>query len=257
MKQSNLENKYAEWYRDAFGSDYLWLYAHRSDTEARHQVNKLLEFVPFTTGQKILDIACGAGRHMLALAANGARVTGIDLSDILLKVARKKFAGSPYRATLRRLDMRDITYSNAFDGITLWFTSLGYFPTFADDFHVMKLISRALKSRGWWMIDLPHPAYLEKNLVPLSERTVVGPHGPARIIEKRWITGRHVRKTIDVTDSAGHRCYRESVRLYRPEQINDLFRRAGLMVDGVLGDYDGIPLSSESPRQLWFGRRKK
>ena len=64
------------WFEKSFQEDYLWLYAHRSDREATAQVRTAIRNLPFKPGQKVLDIACGAGRHMLAFARKGAIVTG-------------------------------------------------------------------------------------------------------------------------------------------------------------------------------------
>lgn len=243
------------WFEKSFQEDYLWLYAHRSDREATAQVRTAIRNLPFKPGQKVLDIACGAGRHMLAFARKGAIVTGVDLSTPLLRIAREKFRDSRYRAVLRRGDMRHLTYREKFDGATLWFTSFGYFATIADDQRVLTGMAAALKSGGWFWVDLPNPVFLENNLVPVSKRTSRGPHGPAEVVERRIIRGHRVIKTIEVSDAGGHRVYRESVRLYRPERIGSMLRRAGLATDGILGDYDGTALTATSPRQIWLGHK--
>ncbi len=245
------------WFRQSFDENYLWLYAHRSDKEAVEQVRVATRYVPFEAGQKVLDIACGAGRHMLAFARRGARVTGIDLSPTLIETATGKFKEAGLQARLLLGDMRNIKLSDHFDGVTLWFTSFGYFATVADDRKVLEQVRERLKTGGWWWIDLPHPAYLEKNLIPESERQVTGPHGKALIREKRRFSGRRVIKTTRVVDKSGRRVFKEYVRLYRPEQFGAMLAKANLSAEGVLGDYDGSPLTGKSPRQIWFGRRLK
>lgn len=245
----------AEWYRSAFAEDYLWIYSHRSEREAASQVAVAVRHVPFEPGQKLLDIACGAGRHMLAFVRRGASVTGIDLSRTLIKQARARFKAKGYRAVLKLGDMRDLQYSGIFDGATVWFTSIGYFASVAEDQKVISGLSAALKPGGWWWIDLPNPVHLEANLVPYSERVRRSPYGRAVVVEKRRIIRQRVEKNIIVDDPAGVRQYRESVRLYRPEQFGELIKKAGLATDGILGNYDGSPLTAESPRQIWFGRK--
>lgn len=245
----------ANWFRQAFREDYLWLYAHRSDREAAGQVKTALRLLPFKAGQKLLDIACGAGRHMLAFARAGAVVTGIDLSPPLLRLAREKLDKAGCRAVFKRLDMRKLDYKARFDGATMWFTSFGYFPTMADDQRVLSGLSAALKPGGWWWLDLPHPAFLENNLVPRSKSNRRGPNGPAEVTETRIIRGHRVIKTIEIIDPAGKRVYKEYVRLYRPERMGQMVHRAGLSTDGILGDYDGSALTGSSPRQIWFGRK--
>jgi SAM-dependent methyltransferase len=245
-----------DWYRRAFADDYVWLYAHRDEREAEKNVRTAIRIVPFAPGQAILDIACGAGRHVLAFARRGARVTGIDLSETLVKIARRRISETGVAATVRRGDMRVLSYNEKFDGATIWFTSLGYFRTVAEDVKVMKGLAAALKHGGWWLIDLPNPAYLEKNLVEKSRRTVDGPNGRAIVTETRRIVNRRVEKTTVIDDPAGSRSYIESVRLYRPEQFGALVNAARLVTDGILGDYDGRAMTADSPRQIWFGRKK-
>lgn len=246
-----------EWYREAFAADYLWLYSHRSEKEAAAQVKTAVRLLPFEPGQKILDIACGAGRHMLAFARRGAKVTGIDLSPTLVKYARRRFREEGLKGTVINGDMRELNYREKFHGATIWFTSVGYFETIAEDQRVISGMAAALKPGGWWWIDLPNPANLETNLLPHSEKTRRSPYGMARVIEDRRIIGPRVEKTIRIIYKDGCRQYRESVRMYRPEQFGSLIRKAGLAADGILGDYNGVALTKDSPRQIWYGRKIK
>lgn len=254
-KPSTSQRASEDWFREAFAEDYLWLYAHRNEREAARQVAAAVRLVPFAKGQKILDIACGAGRHMVAFARRGARVTGIDLSYPLVRQARQRLKQAGIRAAVRHGDMRQLTDIDRFDGATIWFTSLGYFPTVAEDREVVRRLARALKSGGWWWIDLANPAFLENNLVAHSERICPGPHGRAEVTEDRSIMGDRVVKRIQVKDRAGRRFFQESVRLYRPERFASLIRAAGLTADGILGDYDGQALTRYTPRQIWYGRK--
>lgn len=249
-------NARTDWYRRAFAEDYVWLYAHRDEREAERTVRTAARIVPFAPGQAILDVACGAGRHVLAFARLGARVTGVDLSETLVKIARRRITETGIQAIVRRGDMRSLSYREEFDGATIWFTSLGYFSSTAEDIKVMKGLATALKHGGWWLIDLPNPAYLEKNLIGKSRRTMNGPNGRAVVTETRKIINRRVEKTTLIDDPAGSRSYIESVRLYRPEQFGALVNAARLVTDGILGDYDGRAMTTDSPRQIWFGRKR-
>jgi SAM-dependent methyltransferase len=244
-----------EWFREAFTADYIRLYAHRDEAEAERQVRAAVRLVPFVKGQKILDIACGPGRHLLAFAKRGARVSGIDLSKPLLKIARQKMREAGIRASLRHGDMRELPYVGEFDGVTIWFTSLGYFRTMREDRLVIAGMAKALKPGGWWWLDLANPGCVEKHLVPCSRWTTDGPHGPMTIIEERMLINQRVEKTVQIRDARGVRRYRERVRLYRPEQVGALIASARLTADGIVGDYDGRALTHGSPRQIWYGRK--
>jgi hypothetical protein len=89
--------------------------------------------------------------------------------------------------------------------------------------------------------------------VPVTEREIDGPNGPARVTERRRVANDRVIKNIDIEDSHGKRSFVERVRLYSPEKFGALAKRAGLTAHGILGDYDGSPLTPDKPRQIWYG----
>ena len=66
------------WYREWFGEEYLELYAHRDEEEARQQVRFFRAQCGMLKGP-VLDLACGKGRHVSELLAAGYRVVGCDL----------------------------------------------------------------------------------------------------------------------------------------------------------------------------------
>ncbi len=246
-----------EWFHTAFSDDYLRLYAHRNDEEADRQVESAVKLVPFQPGQAVLDIACGSGRHMRAFARRGARVTGIDLSPVLVKAARGRLAKEGLRVVVCCGDMRRMTYREKFDGTTVWFTSLGYFAAVSEDRKAIIRLAAALKPGGWWWIDLANPAFVEANLVPHSKRLIDGIDGKAKVTEERRLVGRRIEKKTRIVDEQGPRSYLESVRLYRPEEFGPLIKAAGLKTDGVLGDYDSRALTKDAPRQIWYGHKPR
>src|SRR5207247_5864989 len=69
------------WFEDFFGADYLVRYVH-PETDARVEaIDKMLHL---RKGSRILDGACGSGRHTTGLAKRGYRRRGCDLSRVLL-----------------------------------------------------------------------------------------------------------------------------------------------------------------------------
>ena len=113
-----------EWFRDWFGEEYLAIYPHRDEREAREAVDLYREVASPEPGSRLLDLACGAGRHLRELRAAGLDATGLDLSLTLLRSARSSGAADP----LVRGDMRQLPFSTgSFGGLTSFFTSFGYF----------------------------------------------------------------------------------------------------------------------------------
>jgi SAM-dependent methyltransferase len=101
----------------------------------------------------ILDMACGIGRHSIALAKHGYRVVGIDISSEYIEVANvlAKENGIENYCTFIVGDIRDLgeilkDYENRFNTIINMFTSLGYYEKETDIFILEQ--ARRLSSNG-------------------------------------------------------------------------------------------------------------
>ncbi|MBU0512308.1 MAG: class I SAM-dependent methyltransferase [Chloroflexi bacterium] len=89
------------WYEESFGRDYLMLYTQRDISEARANVQSSLELLSLQRNTPVLDLCCGAGRHLLALRELGfERLVGLDLSNELLQVAANRLAGEDDTLTI-------------------------------------------------------------------------------------------------------------------------------------------------------------
>src|SRR5207302_3988009 len=72
-------------------------------------------------GQRILDIACGGGRHSLAMARRGALVTGIDLGPMAIATAQRRAKKARLRIEFVQADVRLLEYQAVFDAVTFIF----------------------------------------------------------------------------------------------------------------------------------------
>src|SRR4051794_9885511 len=110
------------WFSRWFNEDYLTLYAHRDEGEARSLADLIKARIPALAPGLTLDLACAAGRHLPYLALQ-QRTIGLDLSPWLLDVAHKRDSS----ATLVRADMRALPFrSHSFTLVANLFTSFGY-----------------------------------------------------------------------------------------------------------------------------------
>lgn len=104
-------------------------------------------------GMKILDLACGRGRHSLELAKRGFQVTGLDYSKPFLREAKRLATQHKVSAHAKFIhgDMRKIRdrfAPNSFDAVVSLYNSFGYFDRRSDDLKVIAEISRVLKPGG-------------------------------------------------------------------------------------------------------------
>jgi SAM-dependent methyltransferase len=239
-----------EWYRDWFGEEYLALYPHRDKDEARAGVELLLGASGRPDGQ-ILDLACGAGRHLLEFERVGLSAVGLDLSSTLLEQARRN---GP-ELLLVQGDMRNLPFADSrFEVVVNFFTSFGYFAEPEEDERVLAEIRRVLRAGGWFMLDFLNADRVREGLVARDERTVNG----RRVVQERRLEegGSVVVKEILIFGPDGEELegtYFERVRLYTPNELAAMLRAAGLQPDDAYGDYSGAGTCHDCPRYILLG----
>lgn len=236
-----------EWFERWFGEEYLALYPHRDEAEAERAVALLARHGIGTAGQRVLDLACGAGRHARALAGRGAAVVGFDLSHPLLLAARTRGAGDLVRGDMRALAFRD----GAFDAVVNLFTSFGYFADDAEHAAVLADVARILKPGGRFALDFLNAPRVRATLVPRDERRT----SRQVIVQERRLTpdGRFVEKTIHTGDDA--RMFVERVRLFGRDDLEAMLRGAGLAPRHVWGNYAGDGHTDDSERLILIAER--
>ncbi len=234
------------WYREAFGRHYLEVYAHRDEESARREVEFAADALELSSGDRVLDLACGAGRHSRALAALGCRVTAMDLSPELLASALTAVGGPDYV----RGDMRSLPFpgsSGVFDVVCQFFTSFGYFEDQSDDESVLAEVKRVLRPGGKYLFDYLNAERIVAGLVPESTDRM----GGFTLHQRRRITpdGTRVEKDVVIREGGTIRSeYTESVRLYTEDDIRGMMSRSGLTPLCLYGDLAGAPFTSDSER---------
>ena len=240
------------WYADWFGSAYLELYAHRDAAEAEQVTARLLAPLGLE-GRRVLDVGCGGGRFVRAVARRGAWVVGVDLSADLLHAARA--ASGPAPLGLVRADMRQLPFTTAsFDLVLSMFTSFGYFPTAAEDRTALQEMARVLRPDGELVVDFLNANRVRRERLDPTVRTA----GPYEVHETRRldVAGNRIQKEIELRRGEEVRCYREEVRLWGAPELTAALAAAGLHVVQQWGDYEAHPfVAEESPRLVLHARR--
>jgi SAM-dependent methyltransferase len=234
-----------EWFEEWFGEEYLKLYPHRDEAEATRAVATIGRFVGLRPGWRVLDVACGAGRHARAFRQAGARCVGVDLSATLLRLARKATDAHLVRADMRLLPIRP----GSMDLTVNLFTSFGYFEREVDHTTALREMIATVKPGGWFVIDFLNPSAVRRKLVPRERVRVES--GEVEVGRSVSADGHYVCKTI-ITPSG--RRFVERVRLFEPEEIGTMLEAEGIDIQHRFGDYDAAPLTGNSPRTLLLGR---
>jgi SAM-dependent methyltransferase len=243
------------WFHRWFNEAYKRLYPHRDEREAGAQARFVIRALPVTPEWRILDVGCGAGRHLAWFRAHGfPHCFGLDLSLPLLRDARAS-GQAVARADMRRVPFRP----GGFDLVTSFFTSFGYFATFPEDVEALDQMVSLLRPGGRLFLDLINKGHLLKHLVPEDRRRVDG----CEVVQRRRIEGAPdapgtvVVKEIEIhrPDGARER-YQERVRLYGRDEMPELAARFRLDLEASFGDEMGGPYRGDaSPRMSLLYRK--
>lgn len=234
----------APWCQAFFAEDYLTVFGpfvegERACAEAA-AVRGLLGLGP---GARVLDLACGQGRHASPLRSAGLDVVGLDTSAVLLKAAS---ARDPELALLRA-DMRALPLADAcMDGVVNLFNAFGYFTSDEQDVGVLREVVRVLRPGAVFVQEVHHRDAPVRDWEP---RTVHPAYDDGLIVteERRWdgVSGRHsVTYLLRHGPRGPVRRLDHELRVYSLTELVALHVRAGLEVLSVRG---GLETSSPSP----------
>lgn len=242
---SNAEAWYASWFDTPW---YHLLYQHRDYKEAELFIDNICQYLALPEQCRVLDLACGKGRHAIYLAQKGYEVTGLDLSARNIAEAR---LSANETLEFAEHDMRQVYKKNHFDVVFNMFTSFGYFDDKQDDWQVLKAIHAGLKPQGLFVFDYLNNHYVSETHIPSEEQTINDIRFQiARHISEDWIV-----KQIQFEIEGEHFSFYEKVRNYRPEELATLLHRSGFEILRSFGNYRLEPLSTDSPRCIYVARR--
>ena len=244
-----------EWWASFFDERYLYeyepLFSLRRD---RTEVARVLDVLGLPVGARVLDVACGQGRHTHLLAEAGLDVDGVDFSDELLTRARERGTGAELRYT--RGDMRALPdeWAGRFDAVVSLGTSFGFFREPADDVAALGEFARVLTpggvlvwhgasrdgvvarflARDWWTTADGTTIAQERSFDPLSGLLHV---------ESRW------------SGPAGESTRTHHLRLYTATRLAELLAGVGLIVEGAWDGWRDRPLRRTSSEMLLVARK--
>jgi SAM-dependent methyltransferase len=237
------------WFESWFDSPYYHLlYSNRDDEEADAFILRLFGVIKAQAGCKVLDLACGAGRHARVMARLGNKVTGLDLSIESIAKAKSLSSGERYEVG----DMRSFGLAEHFDCIFNLFTSFGYFENVDDNSAVLQRVFEHLDDDGTFVLDYFNAHKVMANLIPEEEKKMGNVHFS---ISKELRNG-HICKGIKIVDGAEQFQFEERVQLFHFDDFERMLERAGFVIEQVFGSYKLEPLTAGSPRLIIVAKKK-
>jgi ubiquinone/menaquinone biosynthesis C-methylase UbiE len=228
-----------------FDELYLKTYAKlQADESGDEEIEALLATLGLEPPADVLDSAAGYGRHALALARRGFRVTAHDRSAVLLAEAERRAA--EVEVTFVEGDYRELPFQDAsFDLVLNLFSAIGYWGD-DGDLQAFREFRRVLRPGGRAVIETMHRDRLVRVFRPTDWHEL---EGDDLLLEARELD--QVEGVVNVTFSyrphaAEPKTVHYSIRAYTATELAKLLREAGFERVEALGGYDGSPFTLDS-----------
>lgn len=246
----------SDWFATWFDQDYLELYSKRDANEAKRQVSFLFSLAELRcklNTLKILDVACGSGRHLNFIYEFVGSAYGIDLSKHLLSNCYDSVSKKLVQGDMRRLPFR----SGSLGLLTSFFTSFGYFSSIEEELLVLGEFNRVLRPDGLVIFDLANKQYVVENLIP--EATFQYSNGIAHT-KKRIVyddSRTRVVKSIELRKNDGEIIFHtEDVHLFDSKELYGILKQRGFTPIRTFGSFSGDPYSSSSERLVVLAKKE-
>ncbi|MCR4417352.1 MAG: class I SAM-dependent methyltransferase [Ignavibacteria bacterium] len=241
-----------DWFKHWFNSSYYFLlYQNRNEEEAKLFFDLIKRSIPLDKNWKILDFCCGFGRLSKVIAREGFKVTGVDLSEIFIKHATEESKKENLEIEFIQCDVRNFVEDEKYHLGISFFTSFGYFSDQENELTFNNLV-RSIVKNGWVVFDYFNPDFVSKNLV--ENENFINDQINVEIFRK--IEGDRINKVIRINSTDKVEEYIESVRIYSFEELSLLFKKNGMSIQKIFGDYSGSDFNEDSPRIIIFAKKK-
>ena len=219
------------WFAHWFDSQYYYtLYKNRDEKEAQVFIDNLIDYLQIPKGSKLIDIACGKGRHAKYFNKKGMDVVGVDLSQNSINTA-KKDENKNLQFSVH--DMRENYQENSFDVVTNLFTSFGYFEDNKDEQKAINAMASNLKKEGILIIDFMNAKKVIANLVLNEQKTI----NNIQFDIKRQVKDGFIIKDIRITDEKKEQQFQEKVKAITLADYYEFITNAGLKIIDIFGNY--------------------
>lgn len=248
--------KKSDWYKYGWSLDIKnqsWV------EDTKNQVEFIIKTLNLTGKERILDLACGFGRHSLSLAEKGFSVIGVDITKDYVQDANKLAKEKSLDATFINADIREIDFKNEFDVVlNLADGAIGYLENDEENLKIFDVVSKALKVGGKHFIDICNSEYAElhfpakywdsgENALSISEFDW-------DTNTKRMLFGSYdipygsILKKLDIH-------YGDSIRLYSQKELESIYNMRNMKIIDTFSNFYGKPSSNKDLQLMVYTQK--
>jgi len=245
-----------DWYVSAFADTADMAWTDRTEAE----VERAMRMLRPAGGERVLDLACGSGRHTLELVRQGFEAVGADISPELLEIARSDAQKEGISAEFVEADLRNLEFEAEFDIVlSLNDGAIGYLETDEENHRTFEVISRSLKPGGRHLMQLPNVLYAREHL---PQKSWISGSSMIELVEHRWNkSDRYMEGAMipvrfgEVLEDLDKRIeFRQ--RLYTVEELREIYASVGMALERVFHGNGRPKEPTENQFEIFASARK-
>jgi SAM-dependent methyltransferase len=221
----------SDWYATAFNaSNAEMAWTDRTVSE----IDRALKILRPRGDERILDLACGSGRHAIELRRRDFSVVGADISEELIEIARGESTVEGFDVEFVLADLRELDYEDEFDFVlNLNDGAIGYLENDEENRRAFEVIARALRPGGRNLVQLPNVLYAREHL---PQRSWIPASSMVELVEHRWnksekrleglMVAAHFGQVLDGLDGIEF-----TQRLYTAEELREIYAAVGMTME--------------------------
>lgn len=213
-------------------------------------------------GRNLLDLACGTGELSCRLSLAGFNVTGVDLSEDMLAVAKAKSETEGLHINFYQQNMVELEGLGKYDFITIFCDSLNYLTSEQEVIQTFKGVEEHLSDEGLFLFDV-HSEYKMEHI--FKDQTFTHVDEDICYIwncfDGEFPLSVEHELTFFVSEHSGGKYERVEEchyqRTFPIQQYQNWLHETGFETLQILGDFDKKPPSEESERIVFVARKKR
>jgi len=240
--------KRSDWYKHIWTLD-IKNQSWTEDTEK--QVDFIIKTLSLSGNERILDLACGYGRHSLSFSRRGFSVTGVDITKEYVDDATKTAQEMSLDVTFIHADIREISYKEEFDVVlNLADGAIGYLENEEENLKIFDVITNALKPGGKHFMDIGNADYAERYFPTThweigSKMLALSKFGWDPATRLMTYVGRNIpygeimqKPIIDMENA-------DPIRLYSLSELEHILKIRGMAIISSFSNFTEIPSSAK------------
>ncbi len=224
------------------------------------EVEFLIKTMRLKGTERILDLACGFGRHSIAFAERGFKVVGIDLTPDYIEDARKTAGKKNLGAQFICADIRDVRFQEEFDVVlNLADGAIGYLENDLENMKIFDVISNALKPGGKHFMDICNREHAERcfpeRCWEAGSKSLSLANFKWDAMEKRMLYSESILPYGEITQPPALSNPYPGIRLYSKAGLKCILAERGMQILKTYSDYSGSKDSYKNLQLMVYSRK--